>query len=122
MAMYSDVNFYAGEQSLSELVYDGDAVRQSLLMIFRTKRGDRLFRPELGCDLSRYLFSPITEDNKSRLENELRYGVSQEPRATLNTLNVIIDMSLPGYKCAVFVYIPAIGQSTSLNFLLKQRL
>lgn len=120
--LYSDINFQAGEKSLSELVYESDSIQQSLYMIFTTKRGSRLFRPDFGCDLERYLFTPITETNRHKLEAELRYGMEQEVRIEISNLKVITDMSLPGYVCTVFYRIPLLNKTDSLNFLLKKRL
>jgi phage baseplate assembly protein W len=41
-----------------ELVEDRDCIRQALLLLLSTRPGERVMRPEYGCDLHRLVFSP----------------------------------------------------------------
>ena len=41
-----------------EMVSGQNAVRQSVLMLLTTAPGERVMRPDYGCDLQRLLFSP----------------------------------------------------------------
>lgn len=44
-------------KSQIELVHDGDTVSQALLMLISTRPGERVMRPEYGCQLFRLAFS-----------------------------------------------------------------
>jgi phage baseplate assembly protein W len=46
-----------------EMAVDGSAVRQAVLLLLSTRPGERVMRPEYGCDLHRLIFSP--NDNTS---------------------------------------------------------
>ncbi len=41
-----------------EMVGDNGAVRQSILLLLTTATGERVMRPDYGCDLQRLVFSP----------------------------------------------------------------
>jgi phage baseplate assembly protein W len=46
-----------------EMAVDRSAVRQSVLLLLSTRPGERVMRPEYGCDLHRLIFLP--NDNTS---------------------------------------------------------
>jgi hypothetical protein len=41
-----------------DTVVDDEAIRQSLMLLISTRPGERVMRPEYGCDLARLVFSP----------------------------------------------------------------
>jgi phage baseplate assembly protein W len=41
-----------------DLVQDNDAVRQAILLLLSTVPGERVMRPDYGCELHRLVFSP----------------------------------------------------------------
>lgn len=41
-----------------DLVEDRDCIRQALLMLLSTRPGERVMRPDYGCELHRLIFSP----------------------------------------------------------------
>lgn len=88
-------NFFKGmafpfRQSDTEIpaaVTDAELVRQSLVQILNTNRGERVMRPQFGCNLQQYVF----ENNDDLLEQLLRTEISTaisrwEPRALLNSV------------------------------------
>ncbi len=40
------------------MVSDNESIRQALLLLFSTRPGERVMRPEYGCDIHRLVFSP----------------------------------------------------------------
>lgn len=59
-------------------------IRESILIILRTAKGERLMRPDFGCGINNYVFSSINTLNISRMENEVREALVQwEPRIEL---------------------------------------
>jgi phage baseplate assembly protein W len=84
--------FQRGPTSLPAPVYDEELVRESLQQILRTQRGERVMRPNFGCDIQRYVF----ENNDELLTQLLRADLSAmiarwEPRAQLNEVSVTRD-------------------------------
>ena len=63
------------------LVEEEDDIRESIGIILRTVRGERVMRPDFGTDIMEYLFSPANsamQDNLSfEVQEDLLY---QEPR------------------------------------------
>ena len=41
-----------------DMVQSNDSIRQAILLLFSTRPGERVMRPEYGCDIHRLLFSP----------------------------------------------------------------
>ena len=41
-----------------EMVGDNDSIRQAILLLFSTRPGERVMRPDYGCDIHRLVFSP----------------------------------------------------------------
>ena len=48
-----------------------DAVKQNVIQLLQTKKGERLFQPNLGVDLDRFLFEQITSDTILDIQNEI---------------------------------------------------
>lgn len=62
---------------------EGDAcVRQSILLLLSTARGERVMRPDYGCDLHRLVFSPNDATTAGLAIHYVRTAVERwEPRA-----------------------------------------
>lgn len=61
---------------------EGDAcVREAIEIILSTYKGERVMRPEFGCDLDRLLFAPNDESSRAAAEFEVRDALGNwEPR------------------------------------------
>ena len=46
-------------------LYDDDLIKQDLMNHFRTKKGERILRPDFGCDIHKYIFEQDTDLNRS---------------------------------------------------------
>ena len=59
-------------------------VYESILLILRTAPGERLMRPDFGCDLRQFLMEPNTVATRTRLEREVSRALDAfEPRVNL---------------------------------------
>jgi phage baseplate assembly protein W len=47
-----------GANGRIELVRDAEAIRQALMLLLSTRPGERIMRPDYGCDLWRLVFAP----------------------------------------------------------------
>jgi phage baseplate assembly protein W len=64
-----------------DTVADDEAIRQSLLLLISTRPGERVMRPEYGCDLHRLLFSPNDDTTAGLAIHFVRQAVERfEPR------------------------------------------
>jgi len=64
-----------------DTVADDDAIRQSLMLLISTRPGERVMRPEYGCDLSRLVFAPNDDTTAGLAIHFVRQAVERwEPR------------------------------------------
>ena len=48
-----------------------DAIKSNIRLFLLTQRGERLMQPNLGINLRRFLFEPITENTAVEIENDI---------------------------------------------------
>lgn len=69
---------------------DEDSIKESIRNIIMTNRGERLFQPNIGCDIRRMLFENFTPDMvitaKEMISNAIE---SFEPRVELIGVDII---------------------------------
>jgi uncharacterized protein len=72
-------------------VVDGeDAVRQSILLLLTTRPGERVMRPEYGCNLQLLLFSPNDDTTAGLAIHYVRQALERwEPRIRLIRLDAV---------------------------------
>lgn len=64
-----------------ELVSHEASVRQSVMLLLSTSRGERVMRPDYGCDLRRLVFSPNDDTTAGLAIHYVRQAVTRfEPR------------------------------------------
>ena len=78
------VGFVLDPAGAIDTVADDEAVRQSLLMLISTRPGERVMRPEYGCDLHRLVFSPNDDTTAGLAIHFVRQAVERwEPRVEI---------------------------------------
>ena len=66
-----------------------EKIRQSILMILFTNKGERQMRPEFGSDLGRLVFEPISQATLSLIKYYIEEAlITWEPRIDLVDVNV----------------------------------
>ena len=69
-----------------------DNVRQSIMLILLTERGERVMLPEFGAGLKRFLFQPNTVATRRLIEEEITRALERwEPRIELENISVEAD-------------------------------
>ena len=64
------------------------SIRASILNILRTRKGERLFQPQLGTNIHKMLFEPNTPFTAGQINQELKSSIEdQEPRVTVERIN-----------------------------------
>jgi len=90
------VNAPAGLQISSTggiaMVEDEDAIRQCLLLLLSTSPGERVMRPEYGCQLNRLVFSRPDQGTAGLAIHYVRQAVTRwEPRVEITYLDAGAD-------------------------------
>lgn len=69
---------------------DENSVKESIRNLLLTNRGERLFQPELGCDISKLLFENLTPDTIIIAKEAIKTTIqSYEPRCGLIGVDII---------------------------------
>jgi len=78
-----------GDLKLSEADKD---IRESIRIILGTAKGERLMRPEFGCDIHKHVFSAATPATLNLIESSVREALVQwEPRIDIESVEARTD-------------------------------
>lgn len=78
-----------GRQELARVINE-NAVKESIKNLIQTDRGERLFQPNLGCDIRGSLFESMTPETIIILEENIKRTIrTYEPRCNLRDVEVI---------------------------------
>ena len=87
------------------MVEDEDAVRQAILLLLSTSPGERVMRPEYGCDLHRLIFSPNDDTTAGLAIHYVRRALERwEPRIDILRLDATRCAENPGVLEIVLEY------------------
>lgn len=82
-----------------------DAIRQSLLMLLSTVPGERVMRPDYGCDLQRLLFWPNDATTAGLAIHYVRRAVETfEPRVDVLEVDAGPDPDAPDHLTVTLTY------------------
>lgn len=88
-----------------EQVRGEQTVRQALLMLLSTRPGERIMRPQYGCDLHRLMFEPNDETTAGIAIYQVRRAIERwEPRVEILDLDAGPDPEDPGRLEIVLEY------------------
>jgi len=80
-----------------EMVEGNAAVRQAILMLLATRPGERVMRPNYGCNLHRLVFSPNDDTTAGLAIHYVRQAIERwEPRVDIVTLDASRSDASPG--------------------------
>ena len=80
-------------------VKDKAAIVQAIQGILLTRKGERPFQPELGCDVQNMLFEPLDYASAGTIKQEIRETISRyEPRVTVVKIACNPDFNNNGYN------------------------
>jgi len=71
---------------------DNDAIRSDLMLLILTNKGERLYMPDYGTDLKRYLFNPMDSVTQSDIKQNISESVAKYmPNLTIDNVNITVD-------------------------------
>ena len=80
-------------------VKDKAAIVQAIQGLLLTRKGERPFQPELGCDVQNMLFEPLDYASAGTIKQEIRETIDRyEPRVTVTKIECTPDFDNNGYN------------------------
>jgi phage baseplate assembly protein W len=99
-----------GPSGRIELVRDAEAIRQSLMLLLSTRPGERVMRPDYGCDLWRLVFSPNDDTTAGLAIHYVRRAVERfEPRVVILAIDAGPAADAPDRLEVILDYRPKLG-------------
>ncbi|MCF0184905.1 MAG: GPW/gp25 family protein [Bacteroidaceae bacterium] len=101
-----------------EMVTDETEIEQSLTILFSTQLNERLFRPNYGCNLDRYMFKGFDGVMALHIEETIKEAITEyEPRITLDKVEVDVNDHLEGkMNISLFYTIDATGKKYNMVY------
>ena len=76
---------------------DQEEIEQSLTILFATHLIERLFRPDYGCNVEKYMFHSMSNVNVAHIRKALEEAITDcEPRITLDLLTIDTTLLVEG--------------------------
>jgi phage baseplate assembly protein W len=67
-----------------------DSVRSNLIHLLLTNKGNRLYKPNFGCNITQYLFDPVDEQTSENIKSEIIDAVQTNMQGIdINSVNVV---------------------------------
>jgi phage baseplate assembly protein W len=120
--IYSDVNVDLGTRSPYELVYNEDAIKNSILTIIGTRRGSRPFRRTFGSSVLDLIFDPLDEITAMRIQSRLQDEILRyETRVAIERIEVLPDYNQDAFYVSIAGWMPELeNRRFDFNFNLNR--
>jgi phage baseplate assembly protein W len=100
---------------------DEAAVKESIKNLVLTDKGERLFQPNIGCDIRRKLFENFTPQTKISIERNIENTIRQyEPRCNLISVNAQVTDDDHSIIIAIIFNIINIPENIELELTLER--
>ena len=77
---------------------DASAIKQAIVNLLLTNKGEKLFNPEYGSDIRSYLFEPLDYATASQVSSNIRYTIGEwEPRIGVKSIEAIPNYDDNGF-------------------------
>lgn len=88
-----------------KMVSDEEDIRQSLTILFNTSAGERIMRPEYGCNIRSFLFQSIDNSFQNYMKDTILNAILKyESRIIVNELNIDTSDYADGIVVLELVY------------------
>ena len=117
---YNSFSKNFGTKDLARLTNE-DSIINSLKNIILTRKGERPFYPDFGCNISGLLFEDFSKFTTDAIETEIRTAVENfEPR--VKTLRVVVKETQDNNQIELQLYFTTINNSenVSISFFLSR--
>ena len=77
---------------------DASAIKQAIVSLLLTNKGERLMNPKYGSDIRSYLFEPLDYGTAAQIKANIRSTIDRfEPRISISELNCIPNYNDNGF-------------------------
>lgn len=117
---YNNFSKNFGTKDIARITNE-DSVSNSLKNIILTRKGERLFNPEFGCNISGLLFENYSTFTSEAIETEIRTAVQNfEPR--IKTITVKVKEAQDDHSIELQLYFTTINnpENTSISLFLSR--
>ena len=84
-------------------VKDKAAITQSIKNLLLTRKGERLFQPQLGSNLQKSLFEPLDYGTAGMIKSQVKETIKRwEPRVIVEDVRCEPDFNTNGYEVELF--------------------
>ena len=84
-------------------VKDKAAITQSIKNLLLTRKGERLFQPQLGSNLQKSLFEPLDYGTAGMIKSQVKETIKRwEPRVIVEDVRCEPDFNTNGYEVEIF--------------------
>lgn len=95
---------------------EADSVKRALRNLLLTNRGERVYRPDLGSDIRRVLFEPMTEQMADQLKTYIEDAIGKhEPRVKVVRVLVVPYETQNAYSVNILYEIINSNELQNLN-------
>lgn len=100
---------------------DASAIAASISNLLSTSHYERLFNPEIGCNIKRYLFEPIDDITTSNMQEEITRTIKNyERRVDLREVTVTPQYDLNAYEVFIKFFINNDLQPITVTLFLER--
>lgn len=121
--LYKDLDLTFGVTATNDVAkrLDVNAVKQSIKNLLFIRKGEKLFRPEIGTDLYRILFEPMDFLTIDLLRDVILETIEKyEPRARIEDIEIIPDFDNNSYDVTLYFFVIGILLPVTFNLTLQR--
>lgn len=78
----------ADDTSMTTKIYDFELIRQDIVNMFQTKKGERVMNPEFGTVIWSLIYEPFTNDIKQLISEDVTRVLNYDPRVTPTRIEI----------------------------------
>lgn len=117
---YNNFNKNFGTKDLARITNE-DSIINSLKNLIQTRKGERPFFPEFGCNISGLLFENFSRFTTDSIETEIKTAVENfEPRIKTIRVNAVESQDNHSIELQIFFTTINNPENISISFLLSR--
>tara|TARA_B110000977_G_C10999207_1_gene463121 strand:- start:316 stop:657 length:342 start_codon:yes stop_codon:yes gene_type:complete len=111
-----------GRNDLSRKINE-NAVKESIRNIVLTNKGERLFQPTIGCNISASLFENLDANTILILKDNIKTAIrTYEPRCNLKDVEIVADLDTNNLQATVLFSVLNTSTTSSITLdLVRER-
>lgn len=122
-SLYSDIDILLSKQTDGDVkkYTEENAVKQSLINILSTRKGERRMYPTFGASLEEFLFEPIDKQTADRIGNTILDEITYwDSRVVVDQIHVNANHDIQQYEINVYYHIKNDNnRQQNISFILK---